>query len=375
MFSANTNPSALLATRVFVANRTETAEVFNRVGTGLKVPGALQDASSYSIAQGVRTEIRAWQAVHQGLNAAIGVVKVAEAAATNISDLLNDLKAKYVEYFTADTQGQAIISNDITALLDQMDQMANQATFNGVNLINRDQAGLVVTPPPDAGTTFTFNGAGSNNHTLPAVSGNVTLSFSATGTGGGPLRLIYNGVTQDQEPINPPETGTLTFAYTATPATSFTVQKTGSPNTDIDYVFFFTPDATGAVEGEFRVLQDPENNEIDVQYRSMLTADMGLRPPVLTNVSAALAQIDAAEVEVNQNLGYYGAKLRAMQFAVTHAERQSDANREGLGNIVDADLARDSAKLTAAQIREELSRYTLGTVPRNTQAILGLFEG
>jgi flagellin len=96
MFSANTNPSALLATRVFVANRTDTAEVFNRVGTGLKVPGTLQDASSYSIAQGVRTEIRAWQAVHQGLNATIGVVKVAEAAATNISDLLNDLKAKYV---------------------------------------------------------------------------------------------------------------------------------------------------------------------------------------------------------------------------------------------------------------------------------------
>jgi hypothetical protein len=165
-------------------------------------------------------------------------------------------------------------------------------------------------------------------------------------------------VIQDQEPINPPETGTLTFSYPATPATSFTVQKTGSPNTDIDYVFFFTPDATGAVEGEFRVLQDPENNEIDVQYRSMLADDMGLRPPVLTNVSAALAQIDAAEIEVNQNLGYYGAKLRAMRFALTHAERQSDANREGLGNIVDADLARDSAKLTAAQVREELSRDT-----------------
>ena len=107
----------------------------------------------------------------------------------------------------------------------------------------------------------------------------------------------------------------------------------------------------------------------------MLADDMGLRPPVLTNVSAALAQIDAAEIEVNQNLGYYGAKLRAMRFALTHAERQSDANREGLGNIVDADLARDSAKLTAAQVREELSRDTLGTVSRDTQAILGLFAG
>lgn len=374
MFSTRTNPEAMLASRMFTANTTATADVFNRVGTGLKVPGAVEDASSFSIAQGVRGEVRAWQAVRQGLGGAVGVLKVAEAGATAISNLLNDLKEKYVQYFTADTQGQTIISNDITAILDQMDQMANQATFNGTNLINRDQAGLVVTPPPDEGTTFTFNGAGSNTHTLPAVPGTVTLSFTATGTGGGPLRLIYNGVNQDQEPINPPETGTLTFTYPATPATNFTVQKTGSPNTDIDYVFFFTPDANGGVEGEFRVLQDPENNEIDVQFRSMLTSDMSLRPPALSNIGAALAQIEAAEIEINQNLGYYGAKLRAVQQAIDHADRQTDANREGLGNIVDADLARDAAELTAAQAREELSRDVLGTVSRRSSVILGLFE-
>ncbi len=374
MFSSRTSPETLLATRVFTANTAATANIYHRVGTGLKVPGAVQDASSFSIAQGVRTEVRAWQAVRQGLGAAAGVLKVAETAATNISDLLNVLKTKYVEYFTADTQGRTIISNDINAILDQIDQMANQSTLNGVNLINRDQAGLVVTPPPDAGTTFTFNGAGSNTHTLPAVSGTVSLSFTATGNGGGPLRLIYNGVTQDQEPVNPPESGTLTFAYPATPATSFTVQKTGSPNTNLDYVFFFTPDVTGTATGEFRVLRDPQNNEIDVQFRSMLATDMSLRPPVLTNVSAALTQIEAAEIEVNQNLGYYGAKLRAVEQSTANALRQMDANSEGLGNIVDADIARDSAKLTAPQVREELSRDVLGSISRGRSTILGLFE-
>ena len=68
MFSTLTNSEALLATRVFSGRKIEAAEIFNRVGTGLKIPGALEDASSFAIAQGVRGEVRAWQTVCQGLS-------------------------------------------------------------------------------------------------------------------------------------------------------------------------------------------------------------------------------------------------------------------------------------------------------------------
>ncbi|MDA1309267.1 MAG: hypothetical protein O2985_06640 [Proteobacteria bacterium] len=277
MFSTLTNPEALLATRVFTGRKAESADIFNRVGTGLKIPGALEDASSFAIAQGVRGEVRAWQAVRQGLSAAAGVVKVAETAATSISNLLNELQEKYVEYFTADLQGQAIVSNHINAILDQIDLMANQAEFNGVNLINVDQATVATPAPADEGTTFNFNGPGTNTHTMPATSGTVTLSYTATGNGGGPLRLLYNGAAVDLQNVNPPQTGTLSFAYPATPVTDFSVEKLGAPGVSLDYVFFFTPDQIGVV-GDFKVLQDPENNEIDVQTRSMLATDLGLRP-------------------------------------------------------------------------------------------------
>jgi|GEM_PF-1874649 hypothetical protein len=46
MFSTLTNSEALLATRVFSGRKIEAAEIFNRVGTGLKIP----DASSFAIA-------------------------------------------------------------------------------------------------------------------------------------------------------------------------------------------------------------------------------------------------------------------------------------------------------------------------------------
>ena len=92
MFSTLINPGALMATRVFSGRKIEAAEAFNRVGIGLKIPGALEDASSFVIAQGVRGEVRAWQAVCQRLSTAAGVVKVAETAATSISNLLNEYR-------------------------------------------------------------------------------------------------------------------------------------------------------------------------------------------------------------------------------------------------------------------------------------------
>ena len=79
-------------------------------------------------------------------------------------------------------------------------------------------------------------------------------------------------------------------------------------------------------------------------------------------------------IEINQNLGYYGAKLRVVQSAITHVDRQTDANNVGLGNIVDADLARGAANLTASQVRERLSRDLLGSVSRNSSVVLGLFR-
>lgn len=372
MVSVITNPEALRATQAFGLAQSSQAGVQNRVSTGLKVTGAREDASNFSIAQGIRTDVRAWEAVHKGLGTGLGSIKVAVAAAESISNLIAELKKKVVEYHATDSARQPIVEADIDEVLDQIDLMAEQATFNGNNLINRDQASLTYTPPADEGTTFTFNGAGSNTHAMPTVSGTVTLSFTATGSGGGPLRLIYNGVTQDSEAISPPETGTLNFAYPATPTTDFTVQKAGSPNTDIDYVFFFTPDSTNT-EGEFKVLEDTDGGAIDVQYRSMLADDLGLRPPVLTNVTASLAQISAAEIEVNQNLGYYGAKARSFELARERSERMIDSHEVGLGNIVDANMAREAAELTSAQIRTNLSRDALGLVTQAQRVVLNLF--
>ena len=80
------------------------------------------------------------------------------------------------------------------------------------------------------------------------------------------------------------------------------------------------------------------------------------------------------ESAVNTALGSLGAEVRALELQTTFLEQISDATEEGLGNIVDADLARESAKLTALQVQQQLSVQTLGIANQRPQSLLGLFR-
>src|SRR3546814_11508697 len=86
--SINTNPGVFVALRTLNSVNRNLDVSQNRVSTGLKVAGALDDASNFSIAQGIRGELKAIGAVTQGLNNAQGIGKVANAGAPAASNLI-----------------------------------------------------------------------------------------------------------------------------------------------------------------------------------------------------------------------------------------------------------------------------------------------
>ena len=77
---------------------------------------------------------------------------------------------------------------------------------------------------------------------------------------------------------------------------------------------------------------------------------------------------------MNTALGTLGAEVRALELQTQFLEQISDANEECLGNIVDADLGRESARLTSLQVQQQLSIQTLGIANQRTQSLLGLFR-
>lgn len=378
-FSVNTNIAALVSLRHNAAADRKLDLVRDRVSTGLNVAGAKDDASTFSVAQGVRGDIKAWGAIEQGLSGAQGLLAVTVAAATSISDVLGDIKKKFIEYFSTDEDRQPILEADINAMLANIDVIARSATYNGVNLITSDDLGTVVPQPPDEGISQTFShpGGGPSSgpaHSLGATGGTLRVNYELSSGTGGQLRLIYDGNVVASSGLGGPNApGTLTFSYPAGAVQDFNLEMTGGAKT-LDYSFFLDTAVSTAVTGGFKVLRDIDGSFIDVQNRSMLAADMEFSPALFSSVQTALAQVEAARAEIDSNLGYYGAKLNEIKHSGAAARRFQDALSEGLGSMVDADLNRESAALTAAEVRQSLAVESLSLANQRPTVVLDLLK-
>jgi len=77
---------------------------------------------------------------------------------------------------------------------------------------------------------------------------------------------------------------------------------------------------------------------------------------------------------VASSLNQLGGDRRRLDNQITFNSALLKASEEALGYIVDADLAKESARLQALQIRQQLGTQTLGIANQNPQILLGLFR-
>ena len=269
--SINTNPGALIALQNLNSINSSLDITQNRVATGLRVNNAVDDASNFAIAQGLRGDLKAFGAVSQGLANARGVTSVALSAATSVSDLAGDIQRKITEGLNAGntSEQQAILQADFANLVAQVNTFIANAEFNGQNILS----------------------AGSVDISAIANIDGTTLAIRAgSGVAGGSATL-----------------GTQSISDTVTAAT-------------------------------------------------------------------ALTFIGAFQQTINTVLGTLGADTRSINFQDEFIESVADATEVGLGSIVDADLARESARLQALQVQQQLSTQTLNIANQRPSILLSLFR-
>ena len=84
MASVNTNVGAMVALQNLNTTQYNLNITQNRISTGLRITGPVDDAADFAIAQGLRSNIHAFTAVQQSLSSATGVLSVAIAGATSV---------------------------------------------------------------------------------------------------------------------------------------------------------------------------------------------------------------------------------------------------------------------------------------------------
>ena len=93
-----------------------------------------------------------------------------------------------------------------------------------------------------------------------------------------------------------------------------------------------------------------------------------------TNATAVLAQLSASITNVNTSLANIGAQANQISSHNTFVGKLVDSLTTGVGNLVDADMASESAMLQSLQVKQQLGAQALSIANQAPQVILSLFK-
>ena len=282
-FSVNTNTGAMAALQSLSETNKGMSQVQSRINTGLNVASTKDDSASYTIAQGLRGDMGGLKAVSSSLSRAKSVTDVAVAGAEQISDVVNQMKAKAYQSADAgiDTATRTALNNDFVALRDQITTIVNSSDFNGTNLLKASGG---------------------------SVSALQSLKDSATGT-----------TTWDPDSLSVANQGLDLGGSVVTVSASGNISSQASAQAMID---------------------------------TLTTTQDNLKTS-LSTLGAASRKIDAQS---------------------TFTSKLSDTIEGGIGNLVDADLAKESARLQALQVKQQLGVQALSIANQAPQTITSLFR-
>lgn len=88
----------------------------------------------------------------------------------------------------------------------------------------------------------------------------------------------------------------------------------------------------------------------------------------------AAGGLTTAETNIGNAMASLGADTKSLDNQISYVDLLGDATEEGIGAIVDADLAKESAKLQALQVRQQLGTQTLSIANQAPNILLNLFR-
>lgn len=124
-------------------------------------------------------------------------------------------------------------------------------------------------------------------------------------------------------------------------------------------------------------------NESGTTYTLIAADGAGTMVVAAAPADAATAQAaiaaggdwQAVNTLIADALNRFGSDSRYVDAQVAYNRDKLDALDGGLGALIDADLAKESARLQALQIRQQLGTQSLGIANKAPQSLLSLFQG
>ncbi|GGH03445.1 flagellin [Glycocaulis albus] len=93
-----------------------------------------------------------------------------------------------------------------------------------------------------------------------------------------------------------------------------------------------------------------------------------------SDAAAAVTAIESALTNLNSALSRLGTGSKSLEIHKTFVSKLSDSLEKGIGNLVDADLAKESARLQSLQVKQQLGIQALSIANSAPSTVLGFFR-
>jgi len=302
----------------------------SRISTGLRVAEAADNAAYWSIATTMKSDNKALSSIQDSLGLGASRIDTAYTAMNSVVGIVDDIKQKLVSAIGASESDKAKIQSEISELQKQLRFSADAATFSGANWLSVDSS--------------TANGHSADGTHNPAKivsafnrasSGEVTLGTIDIDVQSVKLFDAAASLPEEQgivEGLRSGDTGLRDNAATVPAAGTFVAT---------DGYSVFTLDVVGF---------------LDTQIEQMLT----VTDKTLADLTDAATAIGAAKKRVDMQKSFTSSLM--------------DSIERGVGQLVDADMNKESSRLQALQVQQQLGIQALSIANSSAQQVLSLFR-
>lgn len=171
MSSINTNLASLYAQKNMGKLNSAMPTAVERLSSGLRINRAKDDAAGLGISEKIQTQVKATQQSMKNANDAISMVQAAEGSLAEVASMLQRMKELTIQGRNGsyNTSQRKTLTDEIFALRDEINLVAERTTFNGLSLLKS--------------SLNTSMGIGTTVATRQEALGNMALQTGATATG------------------------------------------------------------------------------------------------------------------------------------------------------------------------------------------------
>ena len=143
MSVVNTNVNASIAQAALTKNDRELSTAMQQLSTGRKINSAADNASGLAISARMTSQIRGLDQAVRNANDGVSMVQVAEGALEEIGSMLQRIRELAIQSGTGTTASadRSSLNTEFQTLVDEIDRIVDNTTFNGRNVLNAAAGG------------------------------------------------------------------------------------------------------------------------------------------------------------------------------------------------------------------------------------------